>query len=198
MIYEPGQVKSIFPYVAEDIKAFVLGGPADGDEAQLFHEQFPSVAIYGFEPNLDYYRHQLAVGFPGKLEQAALSDELSENDFYLLGEGAGRSSRLAAEHAPAYRVKTLTIDSLGLDVPMALWLDIERSELKALEGAVCTFAAGLVRVVLLEILPDAEKPILEFLDRYDMVEAARVNCHDEYDDAGRTVAYRYDGIYVNK
>lgn len=195
MVYQSGQVKSIFPYVHPGIKHFVLGGPADGDEAQVFHEEFPDVSIHGFEPNQGFFDYQLSHDFPGSLRQAALAEAPGKLPFYIMGEKEGRSSRLVASHTPAYEVDVVTIDSLGLNEPTVLWLDIERAELRALQGASRMLSHGLIDVVLLEVLPDTETPVVQFLRQYNIFEVERVNVHGRYDDAGRDEDYRYDGIY---
>jgi FkbM family methyltransferase len=201
-VYEPGQVKSIFSHIHEDIGLFLLGGPANGNEAQVFHEQFPEVQIVGIEPNRELFFRQHTIGFPGLLLNEALSDKEGFSDFYIMGDG-GRSSRLyQPNEQPSYRVRTVTIDNLlkHLDFrgQVALWLDIERSEVLALCGAKESLANKRIDVILLEVLPQMEVPILQVLEQYDFFEFTRVNCHDETDDAGNHVAYRYDGIYCRK
>jgi len=201
MTYESGQVRAIFPHITKDIGVFILGGPADGDEAQLFHRQFPNVLIFGFEPNRGFFEHQISVGFPGELRSEALWDHAGTHDFYLLGEGEGRSSRLVieGEQAPAYPVKTVTIDDVlaGPNLPskVALWIDIERSELTALHGAETSLRERRIEVVYLEAFSDNVQPIIDYLAPFGLKEVARVNCHEMINDAGTHRYNRFDIIF---
>lgn len=201
MIYQPGQVKPLLKYVTEDTGLFLLGGPADANEAQVFHDHFPFIPIIGVEPNRRMLRYQEQVGFPGVMIPKALFDRETVMPFYLLGED-DRSSRLSAEQAPAYFVQTTTIDSVvrlmgqSFTGKIALWLDIERSELSALMGATYCFTHDLIQTVYLEVLPDTEESLNGLLKCYGFTQAERVNEHGSTKDVHIPMDYRYDAIYT--
>lgn len=206
-IYEPGQVKSIFRHLSHDVGLFLLGGPADGNEAQVFHEHYPDVKIVGCEPNRGYFLHQSELKFPGTLLPLALWDCTTELPFYLLGEGEGRSSRLIVDdpgnNRCLYQVKTTTIDRL-IDrfLPpkksSALWLDIERSELTALKGAEKSLSDRRISLALVEIVEENMPEMVSFLERYGLVEAERVNVHSTIDNVGTTIHNRFDAIFIRR
>lgn len=202
MVYEPGQVRTIFQYINNEIGLFILGGPADGSEAQEFHEAFPHIPIVGFEPNRDYHQYQLVAGFPGKLFDKALSDKVETRNFYMMGEGAGRSSRLEPENPADYQsypVQCTTLDkelaSSQFQGRAALWIDIERSELLALRGATKLLEQNRIGLIYLEAYEETIGPITEFLKPYDFVEFERVNQHERTEDSGVIRYNRFDAIF---
>jgi FkbM family methyltransferase len=178
MVYEPGQVRRLFKHITPDVNTFLLGGPADGDEAQILHAQYPGVEIVGFEPCRKFFAHQQEVGFPGRLFPQALSDTIGTADFYLVGED-DRSSRLVSGGAPAYTVETTTIDAavheLGLRSSIVCWLDIERAEPQALRGAAETLASGKITIVYLEAFDEMLAALTAQLEPYGLHDTEHVN-----------------------
>ena len=186
MIYEEDQVKVIFPYITPSINQFILGGPADGNEAQAFHEEFPNVAITGFEPNAGFYQHQLANNFPGTLRSEALLDTsgaayLSNQPGRQEGTVYDRGSRIQSSLKDGIEVTSITLDSLFSPAPkrsIALWIDIERSELKALRGAENLLQTGAIAVILFEAMGDTLSDLHDYLSSYGYYEEKFFNYHD--------------------
>jgi len=176
--YETGQVRNIFPFIHRGIQQFILGGPADGDEAQLLCKEFPWIKATGFEPNLQWYEYQRSADFPGELRTEALLDVVGESYFT---EGSNlRSSRVADEGAQA--IKTVTLDSLFAPAPVgsiALWIDIEHSEMKALRGADTLLNDGSIDVLMVEAMYEEEViAIRAHMDLKGYKEVLFYNSHD--------------------
>lgn len=204
MIYEPGQVRAIFPHIRNlvgtpnEIQVFLLGGPADGNEAQLLHEEFPTVTVIGFEPNRQFLSYQQANDFPGFLSNKALWNAETTKDFFVMGE-EGRSSRVQANGTPSYQVSTTTVDLVLRHIPsapVALWIDIERAELAALQGARQCLERGQIKILYLEAFEENYSDILEFVTPYGLHEVGRVNIHQTANDAGAVHAHRFDVILL--
>jgi FkbM family methyltransferase len=163
-----------------------LGGPADGDEAQLFHEVFPNVLVTGFEPHREFYKYQQRVNFPGALRSEALWNSIGEHPFYDFTGNGGRGSRMGqgltedwldTDPGCSYVVQTTTLDHVFYPAPeksLALWIDIERSELIALQGARQLLEAGSFDAILLEAFDEMIDDVRAFLSLYSMREVARV------------------------
>jgi FkbM family methyltransferase len=192
-IYESGQVRKFFPYVRPCVQQFILGGPADGDEAQLFHEVFPNVLVTGFEPHREFYKYQQRVYFPGSLRPEALWNKVGEHPFYALKGNGSQSSRMGqglpdtwVDHDPgcSYMVPTITLDTVfhpAIERSLALWIDIERSELQALQGAEFLLTTGAFDVILVEAFDDMLAGIVNYLEPFGMKVVATII-------PGRTVA----------
>ena len=183
MIYCSGQVTNIFPHINFDPKWFILGGPADGDEAQVFNQKYPGAKILGLEPGEKMFAYQMEVGFPGTLLFKALSNDIAVKQFK---ETANQGGFLVVDETLGIRgltfdtgisalglthdVQTTTLDQLDLEygpfVNAVLWMDIEGSEMDALKGG-----EGLLSrsdgVLLLSM------EIIEPLDRDSEVELDR-------------------------
>lgn len=192
-IYNPGQVKKIFPFVPPDVKWFLLAGPADGDEGQVFKQQFPSAQVIGFEPNLACFQYQKEHVFPGTLLNVALWDEdckvhLKTVHFARPMDIARTSTILPHSDLPTYlaetqanRLETLS-EKYGPFRDAVLWLDIEGSELKALVGAGILLISGAIVLVNAEIHIDGdsedepkESAIHQYLAAYGFKEVKRWN-----------------------
>lgn len=182
-VYEPGQVRNIFPYVPSGVRWFVIGGPADGDEAQVFKQEFPNVQAVGFEPNEQLLAVQREADFPGMLFPYALWHEETTRTLIIPDPGrqGDRSASLVKFRTGAgYReveVKTTTLDlssaAIGPFRNCVLWLDIEGAELNALVGAHNLLASGQVSVINLEVFSDHEHPIRSYLSGHGYREVHR-------------------------
>ncbi len=146
-VYCPGQVRNIFRYVKPDTDYFLVGGPADGDEAQVFHEKFPAIKILGFEPNPLMAQIQIDLRrFPGQMLPFALWNEnklmnLRTPQITSAQNAARVSSLVTYGDLPSnlIEVKAVRLDFMsqvyGPFKNAALWIDIENVEREALEGA---------------------------------------------------------------
>ena len=186
MPYESGQVRVIFPYIRPSIKQFIVGGPADGDEAQVFHQGFPGVLITGFEPNPRTYDYQINVGFPGTLRREALWNKNGATVNFSLGDlhpndgnPYGRQGRV--QSLGDILVPTVTLDALFHPTDyrsIALWIDIERTELTALQGSQNLLSSGAIDVIMLEAMGDTIIDLREYLSQYGYKEVLFYNSHD--------------------
>jgi FkbM family methyltransferase len=182
--YNPGQVAAIFPFVPDDVQWFLLAGPADGDEAQVFHKQHPACKIVGWEPNPDLFKYQVENDFPGWLLSSGLWSE--ETDLILRvpeGNAYGRSGSVARFNGTESKwdveqpVHVVTLDEtlrqFGKIHNAVLWMDIEFAELEALRGGQRLFNDGAIRVVNVEMHDLYHREVEEFLERNGFEEAER-------------------------
>lgn len=166
MTYNPGQFRSIIPFVTEPPTALVLAGPADGNEAQVAVELWPSLLVVGVEPYPPAREYQLRKRWPGShLLSAALSDSCGTERLYLHPDAQtqGRTSRLGHDFGSGHLdVKTITLDEIDsqylaeLRRGVFLWLDIEGAELRALRSATRLLESGKVFYVNVEALDRCE------------------------------------------
>jgi FkbM family methyltransferase len=199
VVYDPGQVENIYPHLNFDPEWFLLGGPADANEAQCLRQKFPDLAIVGFEPNPRFYRLQVARAFPGLLLPFALWEERKAMEIRTVDneEGEHQEHRCAsltvyAKH-PAVRqsisVEARMLDDLSEEFgpfrQAILWIDIEESELQALRGAQKLLAAGEIRLINAELSQERLPPVAELLKEYGIREVGRWNANTVRTDDGR-------------
>lgn len=185
-VYQPGQVRSIFPYVPASCKLFVVGGPADGSEGQEFALEFPNIPVIGFEPNRKFYEEQLTLRkFPGKLYSKALWHTSGLELPFCTMDEQQRSSRILCKagegKAEAYKVETQTLQScqeaieLEARSTLALWIDVERAELEVLQGARELLCKGRICLVYFETFEDTFPKIAKLLQWAGLREQGRFN-----------------------
>src|SRR5574343_1394965 len=164
-VYEPGQVKAIYPYLLFKPEWFLLGGPADATEAHDMRSKFPHLAIAGFEPNPLFYNLQRARQFPGLLLPYALWNERTTLEMQVVShqDGLWQEQRSASilkfldhpDRRRAHVVEARTLDDLsdefGPFKRAVLWIDIEGSEIQCLRGARRLLEAGEIRVINAEV-----------------------------------------------
>lgn len=135
----------------EEIEWFVIGGPARENEAQYLKSKRPNLKCAGFEPNPTLFRMQQEgrelyytdKPFPGILVNCALWDSFEPNLEFMVPRGgvdiARGSAVKVSGNYDTIKVVGRTLDNLsdqyGPFNNVALWLDIEHAELKALRGA---------------------------------------------------------------
>lgn len=159
MTYNPGQVAEIYPYLARVPGWFVIGGPADADEAQCLKETYPAVQVLGIEPCEEMRDYQRSHDFPGPIVAAALRDRGgSDIQFRMLGRRSSSEWEPSLTSAITRMVPATTLDFLdylyGPFMDAVLWLDIEGSEYLALKGAGNLLSSGRVQLVNIEALPE--------------------------------------------
>lgn len=160
--YSPGQLKVILPYLAKPPKWFILGGTADANEAQTAAELWPGVRIIGIEPNPEAIAFQRSNGWPegAVLIEAALSESVGVAEI-VCERGRVRNASMdpvsvAGAGVDPIEVLTVTLDYLdqqyGPFEDAVVWMDIEGSELRALQGASRLIASGRVMLWNIEML----------------------------------------------
>jgi FkbM family methyltransferase len=181
MVYNSGQAAVLFPHLDRlgvQPAWFILGGPADADEAQTVRARYPDIQVIASEPCDQFRRWQREAGFPGTLLPFALSDR--EHDATLVvprGHPRGATMVRHEPGAPGCDVElaqAITLDRLsdlyGPFQDAVLWLDIEGMELPALRGAEGMFAAGAVLLASVEVMvderPDDHREVGEFFTRH--------------------------------
>lgn len=171
--YNEGQVKRIFPY-CKGVDCFILGGPADGNEAQAFHNQYPNVKIIGVEPNSVMYEFQIDNQFPDTLLYAALSSQEGTAKFVIPRED-NRCGSIVNYEGEGTEINTVTLDGLvkkhGPYRRIALWLDVEGAELDCLKGAHEILNNHHVRVANIEVTTTTRESIVNYMLEYGYVVA---------------------------
>lgn len=161
--YSPGQLETaLLPVLGSVVpKWLILGGPADANEAQTARRLWPDIKVIGVEPNREAVWWQFANGWPRDclLFHQALCNRGGVVTEMAKSPGNLRIATLdlaSAKHRPETineHVMTVTLDWLdeqyGSFEDAVVWLDIEGSELKALQGASNLIASG--RVILWNI-----------------------------------------------
>ncbi len=167
-IYNSGQITALYPFLKVVPDWMLLGGPADSDEAQSLRKVYPQVQILAVEACMELVLWQKANGFPpdALIINRALSNKNWEQlEFSVFKEVPRRSSAVRElEGGPIEkrRVESVTIDFLTTHMGMPvqngiLWLDIEGSELRALQGAVISLEQRCWQVINVEMINDQEE-----------------------------------------
>lgn len=188
MIYEPDQLKVIMPYVREDAEWFLLGGPADANEAQMMRSLRPGMCILGCEPNPVMFNIQKARGFPGRLLQLALWNEATtlrlgtvDHQFGFMQEQRSASARKFPDSVHSYTVQSQTLDNLSVMYGpfrnAVLWIDIESAEYECLQGSTKLLTDRQIHAINVETFVQDEPATTAFLKQFGFKEALRWN-HD--------------------
>lgn len=194
MIYNPGQLKEIYPYLDKTPDWFLIGGPADGNEAQCAKSRWPNVKVFACEPAREMVEWQLNNEFPsdGLLLPFALIDHCGEIPFVFNSQRPRGGTSFRDSEGESRVVPGVTLDSMsekyGPFNNAVLWLDIEGAEYAALCGAERLFEKRSIQLVNLEfIVQDKEQCTLveQFLSRHSFV------CVGRHSDMGT----HHDRIY---
>jgi FkbM family methyltransferase len=170
--YSPGQLAVIFPYVdlepQFEPKWLLLGGPADGNEAETATLKWPGIRCIGVEPNPAAYKWQME-NCPcwgksrNRLIEGALDQKLGTISIYHSrdeAEEARRNARRVPDNTTmggyqVTQVPTYTWDYLdsiyGPFEDAVMWMDIEMMEYPALLGAKTLLARNAIRLINVEM-----------------------------------------------
>ncbi len=158
MTYNRDQLMTVVPYLPGPPKWFILGGPADANEAQTAKELWPDVKVLGVEPCDKMREWQWSHGWPkeGVMVPAALSDGWGWATMVVPEDNPRCSSLMSERPGRVVNVKTTTLDLLDEQVgpfeDVFLWLDIEGWESRALKGGERIFSGGKVYACNLEFI----------------------------------------------
>ena len=125
----------------EPVAVYLVGVGVHHQEVNVMRESWPSVALYGFEPNPQTYA-TVVEQFPGRLWQLGVGEVCGKATLYSRRNHKDGSSmhKNEAEQAVKTEVQVVTLDSMLLLLSTnfarrgLLWLDCEGSELAALRG----------------------------------------------------------------
>lgn len=177
-VYARNQARVLFPYWPDKVDWFVLGGVANGNEAQTIHEKYPDVKCIGFEPN-PVMREHAAPDFPGTTYPYALWETNGQMDLVVPSHRDISSSlcRPLGNDNIKYDVPTYTLDTLSEELGpftnSVLWIDIEWAELPALKGAT-NLLANHIQLINLEVMTVEQlKEITEYLAGFGFEEVHR-------------------------
>lgn len=176
-VYNPGQARILFDVWPDEAEWFVIGGPANANEAQTIKQSYPNMKCVGFEPNISMLNAQRMLKFPGDLHQIALWKEDTTLDLKI-PNGRDISSSLNRDkdfkkECTKKQVPARTLDTLEKEYGpwdnIVLWLDIEDSEYEALQGAKRLFNEGKVLLCNVEIFyREKQQPILQYMEEHCM------------------------------
>lgn len=188
VIYEKNQVKNILRAMNKEgpYDWFILGGPADGNEAQYLNKVYPHIQIVGFEPNPRFYKVQKERLFPGKLVPAALwgcpttlAMERITDDL----NGDRSASVVHRRYDKAWTVEAVMLDEMSLLYGpfnnAMVWLDIEGAEMQAMIGAMDLFERRAIKLLNLEVFKEKEEEYKDFLAGYGLKEYEQWGHHDQ-------------------
>lgn len=190
-IYAENQLDNIKHLIPAQAKWFILGGPADANEAQRLHSIRPDIKILGCEPNPVPFQIQQARGFPGELLPIALWDHSCTKTLSIPSDRDSKQNHRCGSlvkydgDETKIQVNASSLDTLseqyGPFHDCVLWLDIEESEMTCLAGATGLLSSGKVLLINLEVFSYLEKPIGDFLKQYGFKEVHRWNIHNQGD-----------------
>lgn len=173
MTYNPGQFNEIIPFVQKEPDWLILGGPADGDEAQCAVKQWPDLKVIGIEPVESNRQWQLNNGWPGDLLLSNALSNIVSTEWMRLPEDPRAASLLDNRPGRDVKVETITLDLLneqhGSFKEAILWMDIEGWEYQALLGGRTLFefkGVQIVNVEEIERLPDQAQLLQLYLTSY--------------------------------
>lgn len=177
MTYMPGQVRNVFSCVDFVPSWFVVGGPADGDEAQVFCKKYAGCKALGVEPVSAFCNFQH--DFPGELLCGAL---WSESGSLLVRAPAAvdemqkqrSTSAVRPYDGESHQVQAYTLDELHSTrqfYDAVLWLDVEGAEYQILLGAQEMLKATVL--INLEVFSDEELLFKRLLRKHKFKEVKR-------------------------
>lgn len=172
--YNSRQVEVIYPHLLRTPKWLILGGPADGNEAQCLRQRYPELRVLGVEPFQPMCDWQRAHDWPANqpLLCQALAAKPGPVVLHTLST-APRCGTLVPGETPRPDQQTIpgvTLDQLdkryGPFEDAILWLDIEGAEYDALCGATRLLerpgAVQLINVELTDSRPEQTKQLPQF------------------------------------
>lgn len=172
MFYCSRQVENIFPYCKPPIEYFIIGGPADGNEAQVFKEKFKETKIIGFEPCMKSYNFQIDNKFPGILYNKALWHQ--DHEMLKLNTTNNDMRGMSLVNYPSAEngqiCEAFALDSLLKGYPdinnIVLWIDIEGSEFQCLSGAKRLIDERRIKLINIEMNSDNKDEIVKVLNSH--------------------------------
>jgi len=186
VIYSPGQAEVLFSFWPPDAEWFIVGGPADGNEAETVKEKYPDVECIGFEPDPEMYAYQ-KTRFPGVIYNEALWSSATELSLVIPGSNGNinhRCSSVCRDIEKERQAETHTVAGWALDDLSAkygpfrnavLWIDIEFAELEALKGCARLLESGRVLLINLETYDHLYAEIEDYLTQYNFVATHKWN-----------------------
>jgi FkbM family methyltransferase len=159
---------------------------------------YPGMKLFGCEPRPDMYERIVnRQKFPGMLIQVAIAKEEGTRTLHCSTENQRIASLYKLPRADAsYQVETWTLDQFdrwaGWQERVLLWMDIEGSELEALQGGEELLESGRVRWINLEERRPGHRPtegwcdplmLRDFLEKRGYTRVASYGEHQSHLDA---------------
>lgn len=167
--YKRDQALNVVPFCPKEPDWVIIGGPANGNEGQVFKKSFPNCQMIGCEPNTRMVEFQKEHEFPGEILNCALWSTSATIKFYVDNDDKCGSMRERVSRE-VHAVQSVTIDELsdrhGGFEKAILWIDIEGAELECLRGAKQTLKRKGIKTINLEAADGARGILLMFLKTY--------------------------------
>lgn len=175
------QSNALLDFWPDDARWFIVGGTADGDEAQTVHAKYPDVRCIGFEPNREFANIQNSqLSFPGIVYPIALWSSNTDLDLVTPSGATARSASVCMHHGrpdvpnfvagDTVRVPARSLDSLSSELGpfenVVLWIDIEGAETETLRGATSLLESGQIKLINLECFAHIQLPCINRLLSY--------------------------------
>ena len=195
----PLQAREHFiPYIQFQPKWLLSCGPANGEEYLAIRKHWPGIRLLGLEPSPVGYAYALKQ-WPadGILLQVAVWDRdetVTLHKAHDLMHGTCfvdfdhiLADDLTGDSGDSIQVPARSLDSLDAEYgPFAeaiLWLDVEGSERRALEGATWLIARGAIRAVNIEMRPQYATDFQRLFESWGFVSVRRYfECETYWDE----------------
>lgn len=176
-VYAASQASVLFKFWPDQAEWFVVGGPADANEAQTVHKKYPDVKCIGFEPNPFYRSRQIELAFPGSVRPYALWDQDGAELTLAMTHINQRSGSVCRDYGEEasikYRCTGRTLDSLSQECGpfsnVVLWLDVEFAETQALRGAENLLKTGQILLANVEVWDENYDEVCSLLNPHGLV-----------------------------
>ena len=180
-------------FIQEPPLAMYDVGVGGKSEWKTFLSRYPSMKLFGCEPHAGQYQSLMADGFPGTLLNAAIGAMPGKVKLHAADEPMWSSLFKTSVAKEERCVHCLTLDDFderaGKPDQILLWMDIEGSELVALESGLRLLKSG--RVVWINVETRDQPPcdgwcdavsVRNLLNDHGYVKAADYNKHPTHRD----------------
>lgn len=161
-IYNPGQAEKMIHCVNFLPDWFIDAGPANGNEAHIFKKRWPTISVLGLEPGRASIEDALALIYPGILIQKAMWSSDCRKAIYKSDQSRSASLMRSEGSTSSDDVDCVTLATLsatyGPFTNAVLWLDVEGSEIDALEGGRNLILSGAIRLANVEVYDGGGSP----------------------------------------
>lgn len=173
-------------------------------EYETYKTLFPDMTLYGCEPHLEEYQGLLP-HFKGQLWNIAISNITGSRPIFKSKLGQGGSSFYGHGISVTQEVETWTLDQFdkacGCPEKILLWMDIEDSELDALQSGINLLKSGRIEWINLESRNVPSMPgrvctqdLVDFLKPFGYYKVIRYNVQGAYPEAPGDVIFFKEGV----
>ncbi|MEX2139800.1 MAG: FkbM family methyltransferase [Pirellulales bacterium] len=171
-------------------------------EWQTLGAKYPSMRIFGCEPNPIQHANLVGAKFPGPLIAAAIGEMEGVATLHYPSDDLKRGSLLPVDYADAKcPVEVWSLDrfdeAMGRPDRILLWMDVEGYELSALRSGRRLLESGRLRWINLEERRGGDRPAEGWCDPQELHEFLCSNGYVRVADYNRYSTHQ-DAIYVHR